>query len=80
MSSACTADGEERVGEHEFPAFSHRFDHYDTLTSWHLWQCPYCDHSLKYAEGQEDVVELAIASHLTRRHTGQLRFITGVKA
>ena len=80
MSSAHAAGGEGTAGDHGVPAFAYRFEHYDTLTSWHVWQCPYCDHTLKYADGQEDVVEMAVASHLTRWHSGQLRFLTGVRA
>ena len=79
MSSAYKANGKGVAGEHEFPAFTCRLDGRDTLTSVHAWQCPYCDHSLTYADGQEDVVELAIASHLTRRHGGQMRMQPGVR-
>ena len=32
------------------------------------WQCPYCDHSLRYRPAITDVAELAIRSHMERRH------------
>jgi hypothetical protein len=32
------------------------------------WCCPYCDHSLRYRPEIADVAELAIRSHMERRH------------
>lgn len=33
------------------------------------WICPYCDHSLRYRPEISDVAELAICSHMERRHS-----------
>ncbi len=73
MSNAHTVGG-----EHEFPVFAYRLAH-DAQGLKRLWQCPYCDHSLTFADEQEDVVEMAIASHLTRQHASKLGFVTGVR-
>jgi hypothetical protein len=32
------------------------------------WHCPYCDHSLTYRPEITEVAELAIRSHMLRRH------------
>lgn len=32
------------------------------------WQCPYCSHGLTFCAEDRDVVELAVRSHMTRRH------------
>ena len=80
MSSAERANTvAETDGDAKSPAFACRIQRYDTLTSWHVWQCPLCDHSLKYGDGQEDIVALAVASHMTRRHIGQIPTLTGVR-
>ena len=67
-------------GDTRSPSFSCRLQQDDTLTSWHVWQCPLCEHSLKYGDGQEDIVALAVASHMTRRHIGQMPTLTGERA
>ena len=32
------------------------------------WQCPYCDHSLRYRPENSEIAELAVLSHMQRRH------------
>ena len=35
------------------------------------WKCPHCDHVLEFGPGHDDVVELAIESHMRRQHGAQ---------
>jgi len=32
------------------------------------WHCPYCRHNLSFRPEDRDVAELAVRSHMTRRH------------
>jgi len=35
------------------------------------WQCPLCDHTLRYSAGTRDVAEMAANSHVSRQHKGE---------
>jgi hypothetical protein len=35
------------------------------------WQCPFCDHSLRYSATTRDVAEMAANSHVSRQHKGE---------
>lgn len=49
---------------HSIPAFERSPEG----TELQRWQCPYCSHDLTFQREDRDVAELAVRSHMTRRH------------
>ena len=35
------------------------------------WQCPFCDHTLRYSPATREVAELGANSHVNRQHKGE---------
>ena len=35
------------------------------------WQCPFCDHTLRYSATTREVAEMAANSHVSRQHKGE---------
>jgi hypothetical protein len=40
----------------------------DEATGKETWNCPYCEHSLRYTLRDREVAELAANSHVNRQH------------
>ena len=40
-----------------------------------VWNCPFCDHELRYTFPSKDAAELAANSHMSRQHKRESMFV-----
>jgi hypothetical protein len=63
--------GEAPQGGHPSPLLPQAHEPNDKET----WNCPYCEHSLRYSLRDREVAELAANSHVNRQHRDVMTII-----